>query len=370
MKQLIAYLLDHAIIDFSGDLTLDMVRDFLREDDSPEGRKLLGKLVEDRGVDDMVVTLADCLQDYLRTRHHRRGGARADPPLQRELVAPRRRRGVRLCFSGSRTPALARERLVAPAPALVASGASRLQLPDRRDPVSGACAPAAPGRVRAPTQRRRRSDRRRLSHHLQRLPRSGHRPLGQHPADDRLLLGPGDLWRRPDRQGGGGAANPVALRGSRLFPAPAPRAGVAGGLPGTDRGDRVHHRDGPAGSRRPRRRRCRVRAGDLRREVRGAAATWPPTAGLPGAAGGGPVAVRARRLERPGRRTVAAGPTSCGWSSRATGRAATCCESCCPRPPEAGADPGVSGQREPPGDPLPEDQLRLIAAWIDGGAPR
>jgi hypothetical protein len=32
--------------------------------------------------------------------------------------------------------------------------------------------------------------------------------------------------------------------------------------------------------------------------------------------------------------------------------------------------PGVAGQREPPGDPLPEDQLRLIAAWIDGGALR
>ena len=48
MKQLIAYLLDHAILDFSGDLTLDMVRDFLREDDSTEGRALLGKLVEDR----------------------------------------------------------------------------------------------------------------------------------------------------------------------------------------------------------------------------------------------------------------------------------------------------------------------------------
>ena len=67
MKQLIAYLLDHAILDFSGDLSLDMVRDFLRDDDGPEGRKLLSKLVEDRGVDDMVVTLADCLQDYLRT---------------------------------------------------------------------------------------------------------------------------------------------------------------------------------------------------------------------------------------------------------------------------------------------------------------
>ncbi|HET6281078.1 MAG TPA: hypothetical protein VFH73_08930 [Polyangia bacterium] len=67
MKQLIAYLLDHAILDFSGDLTLDMVRDFLRDDDSPESRAVLGKLVEDRGVDDMVVTLADCLQDYLKT---------------------------------------------------------------------------------------------------------------------------------------------------------------------------------------------------------------------------------------------------------------------------------------------------------------
>jgi len=67
VKQLIAYLLDHAILDFSGDLTLDMVRDFLREDDSSEARALLGKLVEDRGVDDMIVTLADCLQDYLRT---------------------------------------------------------------------------------------------------------------------------------------------------------------------------------------------------------------------------------------------------------------------------------------------------------------
>lgn len=67
MNQLIAYLLDHAILDFSGDLTLDMVRDFLRNDDSPGARALLAKLVQERGVDDMVVTLADCLQEYLRT---------------------------------------------------------------------------------------------------------------------------------------------------------------------------------------------------------------------------------------------------------------------------------------------------------------
>ena len=67
MNQLIAYLLDHAMLDFSGDLTLEMIRDFLRNDDSPEARALLAKLVQEKGVDDMVVTLADCLQEYLRT---------------------------------------------------------------------------------------------------------------------------------------------------------------------------------------------------------------------------------------------------------------------------------------------------------------
>jgi hypothetical protein len=66
VKQLIAYLLDHMILDFQGDMTLDMVRDFLRDDDSREARALLAKLVEDRGVSDMMITLADCLQDYLR----------------------------------------------------------------------------------------------------------------------------------------------------------------------------------------------------------------------------------------------------------------------------------------------------------------
>ena len=67
MNQLIAFLLEHAMLDFSGDLSLDAVREFLRNDDSPEARSLLAKLVQERGVEDMVVTLADCLQDSLRT---------------------------------------------------------------------------------------------------------------------------------------------------------------------------------------------------------------------------------------------------------------------------------------------------------------
>jgi hypothetical protein len=67
VKQLIHYLLENLILDFQGDLTLDMVRDFLRDDDSREARALLAKLVEDGGVSDMMITLADCLQDYIKS---------------------------------------------------------------------------------------------------------------------------------------------------------------------------------------------------------------------------------------------------------------------------------------------------------------
>jgi hypothetical protein len=67
VKALIAYLLDNLILDFKGDLTLDQVREFLRDDESREARMLLAKLVEDRGVSDMMITLADCLQDSIRS---------------------------------------------------------------------------------------------------------------------------------------------------------------------------------------------------------------------------------------------------------------------------------------------------------------
>ena len=67
VKELIRYLLDNMQLDFQGEITLDQVRMFLREDDSREARKLLGKLIEDKGVDDMLITLADCLKDYLET---------------------------------------------------------------------------------------------------------------------------------------------------------------------------------------------------------------------------------------------------------------------------------------------------------------
>lgn len=67
MKELVQYLLENMYIDFQGDVSLETVRSFLREDDSPEARALLAKVIEDNGVDDMLLTLADCLKESLQT---------------------------------------------------------------------------------------------------------------------------------------------------------------------------------------------------------------------------------------------------------------------------------------------------------------
>lgn len=67
MNALIKYLIENLVLDFQGDLTLDQVRDFLREDNSREARSLHARLIEARGVDEMMITISDCLRDYLRT---------------------------------------------------------------------------------------------------------------------------------------------------------------------------------------------------------------------------------------------------------------------------------------------------------------
>lgn len=67
MRELARYLLGHIQLDFEGAITLDQVRQFLREDDSREARMLLSKLIEDKGVDDLLVAVADILRDYITT---------------------------------------------------------------------------------------------------------------------------------------------------------------------------------------------------------------------------------------------------------------------------------------------------------------
>lgn len=67
MKELVRYLLDNLYLDFQGEISLDGVRQFLRGDDSREAKALLQKLIEDKGVDDLLITLADVLKEHLRT---------------------------------------------------------------------------------------------------------------------------------------------------------------------------------------------------------------------------------------------------------------------------------------------------------------
>lgn len=67
MKDLVRYLLENLYLDFQGEISLDTVRQFLRGDDSREAKALLQKLIEDQGVDDLLIALADVLKEHLRT---------------------------------------------------------------------------------------------------------------------------------------------------------------------------------------------------------------------------------------------------------------------------------------------------------------
>jgi hypothetical protein len=67
VKELVRYLLDNLYLDFQGEISVEKVREFLREDDSREARRLLAKIIEEKGVDELLITLADCLKDHIRT---------------------------------------------------------------------------------------------------------------------------------------------------------------------------------------------------------------------------------------------------------------------------------------------------------------
>ena len=67
MKELVRYLLENMYLDFQGEISLETVRQFLRNDDSREARQLLQKLIEDKGVDELLLTLADVLKDNVRS---------------------------------------------------------------------------------------------------------------------------------------------------------------------------------------------------------------------------------------------------------------------------------------------------------------
>lgn len=66
MNQLIDYLRKNVILDFQGDLNLEMCREFLKDDDSREARQLLAKIVQDKSTNEMILILADCLVEVVQ----------------------------------------------------------------------------------------------------------------------------------------------------------------------------------------------------------------------------------------------------------------------------------------------------------------
>jgi hypothetical protein len=66
VNELARYLIDNLVLDFKGEMDVEDVRAYLREDDSPEARALLSKILDD-GIDELLFVLAECLQDFIRT---------------------------------------------------------------------------------------------------------------------------------------------------------------------------------------------------------------------------------------------------------------------------------------------------------------
>ena len=64
MDKLTKYLLEHIQLDFSGELDMDMLKEFLRDEGTQHANLLLAK-VSQEGVDDLLIVVADCLKDYL-----------------------------------------------------------------------------------------------------------------------------------------------------------------------------------------------------------------------------------------------------------------------------------------------------------------
>lgn len=64
MDKLAKYLLDRLQLDFSGDIDMEVIKQFLRDDNSPEANQILAKIAQE-GVDDLLIVVADCLKEYL-----------------------------------------------------------------------------------------------------------------------------------------------------------------------------------------------------------------------------------------------------------------------------------------------------------------
>jgi hypothetical protein len=67
LNELAKYLMENLYFDFEGEVTAETLREFLRSDDSGDSRALMQKIMEDNGIEELLLTLADCLTADLAT---------------------------------------------------------------------------------------------------------------------------------------------------------------------------------------------------------------------------------------------------------------------------------------------------------------
>lgn len=66
MNRLVEYLRNNVFVDFQGELTIEQVRELLGGDESRDAKALVARLTGDKGTEEMMVTLADCLIEVVR----------------------------------------------------------------------------------------------------------------------------------------------------------------------------------------------------------------------------------------------------------------------------------------------------------------
>lgn len=64
MDKLATYLLEHIQLDFAG-VDFETIQKVLREDRSPLSTQLMTKLIEEKGEDELLLVLADCLKEFI-----------------------------------------------------------------------------------------------------------------------------------------------------------------------------------------------------------------------------------------------------------------------------------------------------------------
>lgn len=66
MEEFATYLIQHLVLDFDGEISMEHINTLLLEDGSPQAKKLRARLIAEGGPDDFLLVVADCLKDFVR----------------------------------------------------------------------------------------------------------------------------------------------------------------------------------------------------------------------------------------------------------------------------------------------------------------